>query len=899
MDNTIRLKLQLLQFADAATARTLLAELEAQCRQNADAFEDDKIGAAQFGASAKELQSAIKSVQSALAQFDDAEDELFEQLGQQVAAQIAAAESAERLAQAEAAAATAAKSEADYAELLASEERAAAAAEAEHAHALEMLAAATQHETVMLRHLEDQTREETEAAARWAQQQREAATAAEHLSAADRDLNASLRDDAAAEARARLAALDAEARELTTALARGDTVTEEMVASLNRLDAEAGQVRNELKGLEAAARAEAGAMDQSAAASRRAGTAAHQVGTDLRTARQGALDLARGVQDFAQGGFGGIINNLEGLGRGIPALLKAPMQLLTNLPTVLTLVGVALYEFGPKVYNAFRHFAFGSNAIPEAADALGKIDGRLKEVTKQLDAYREAQTLTNKELADYNRLSAEQLVLENAKEKAAEDKAARKKMLEANPAQEDEEKDRAKLFEETMGDPGQRKALVESVRNALPQLQRQKLSGELMAAIKERDDRAPNATRETLIDLNRKIEEARSKLDAENTSLREQAEALVTGAVSQGRRQQTESIRGFMREQPGKFTDFQQFAFGDPNAEDTLPDGTRVHSKERSMEPLDAARAQRRSMERQKEDVKNKRVEADRQEKQRKADEAVDKWLRDLEESVADESAKQIKAATQDVLKRDKSSGATDESAKEIAGFAAKRLKLKDDELFEYVQAEMVKVLTGAAAGQGVKTIDQKLIRDASRQAAGKALGRQEKADESEEKRDDKADDDAENQARKDQRETIKKSGKDIEAGALYAKHRAAGKSHDEAFDLTNEQVYAYLDRVLTDQFGRVMKDKKGQPIRANANMTPAQKGVLAAQITSQGKDAVGAQVKALSGQNLTNTGKLLAVAGQLDAEVAQLGEKSRQQQQQIDGLMRQVNARQRSGARR
>ena len=82
----------------------------------------------------------------------------------------------------------------------------------------------------------------------------------------------------------------------------------------------------------AAAKAHASAEDQAGAAAERAGKKIKGVTDDTRAARQGFVDVARATQDYAQGGFAAIVNNLEGIGRGLTAMLAAPLAMLSSLP---------------------------------------------------------------------------------------------------------------------------------------------------------------------------------------------------------------------------------------------------------------------------------------------------------------------------------------------------------------------------------------------------------------------------------------------------------------------------------------------------------------------------------------------------------------------------------------
>jgi hypothetical protein len=431
--------------------------------------------------------------------------------------------------------------------------------------------------------------------------------------------------ETAVDATKKLEALEKAALELAQAYNRGDISQTDFLEKLKPLNADIRANEQAIKILAAAQREQEEASRKAAASEREqaealdrlkqaerdtaaaaqaladkerlAGEAAAAAGRkvsataqDLNRAKQGALDTARAVQDFTQGGFGGILNNLEGLGRGLPALLKNPMSLLTSLPTVLTLVGVGLYTFGGQVYQAFRHFALGSNEIPKATDALGQIDGRLKDVTKQLDAYREAHVLTNWELKEYNRLSAEQVVLERQKGQALLDVANAKKFAESNPGKEEDEKKRAEMFGTTLGTPQQREEMVRSIESALPKDVRIKLAAELQGSIRAQQEFAAGDSVANSGDLQRqshrntlaqRTDKAREALQAENKRQEDEARKIAVDAVTGGSAGARRTILDLQARRPDAFSDYQKFAVQNADPEQARKDAADVANQKR------------------------------------------------------------------------------------------------------------------------------------------------------------------------------------------------------------------------------------------------------------------------------------------------------------------------------
>src|SRR4051794_8914441 len=68
---------------------------------------------------------------------------------------------------------------------------------------------------------------------------------------------------------------------------------------------------------------------------------------------QTMLQSGRFLQDFAQGGIGGVLNNVEGL--------TVALGLGSGLAGVLTMVGVAAALVGPKLIDFARSIGDGSN----------------------------------------------------------------------------------------------------------------------------------------------------------------------------------------------------------------------------------------------------------------------------------------------------------------------------------------------------------------------------------------------------------------------------------------------------------------------------------------------------------------------------------------------------------
>lgn len=380
------------------------------------------------------------------------------------------------------------------------------------------------------------------------------------------------------------AAAKSGANDLAAALDHGEEAAALYAAELRDLaQAEAGATKAS-RGLEDAARDEARAMDDAARASERAASGAGKVtratgdaGKGAKQAQQGFLDLSRAASDWATGGFLGVVNNLEGIGRAIPALLKNPMAFLSGLPAILTAVGTAVYLFGGQVYDGFRRFALGANEVPKATDALGKLDERIKDVGKTLDDYRSKQYLTNAELKEYNRLSEEQIRLEEQKVKALETAARMKKFNEDNPGKTADEAERAGMFADTLGTPELRKELSGSVYEALDKTRKATAEAALKRARAEQKAEEQKGILGHPELAARNVAEAQAKVATEEKALRDTANRLASQATIGGDKAATDRIAEMQRQRPDAFTDYQKYAI--ENA-----DPARKRAEERAIE---------------------------------------------------------------------------------------------------------------------------------------------------------------------------------------------------------------------------------------------------------------------------------------------------------------------------
>lgn len=175
------------------------------------------------------------------------------------------------------------------------------------------------------------------------------------------------------------------------------------------------------------------------------------------------LEGGRVLQDFAQGGIGGVLNNIEGL---TVALGGGP-----GLAGVMTAVGLAAYFAGPPLKALWSSIVDGSNGVPESASRLDRMSEALKTMEGRLKELREKGWLTDKELSEYNDAMEKRVGLEKdvtaEKEKQAAfakaDKAAEAGKVNA---------DAAKIAESVVAETGGSKAAVGRVARSMVESER-------------------------------------------------------------------------------------------------------------------------------------------------------------------------------------------------------------------------------------------------------------------------------------------------------------------------------------------------------------------------------------------------------------------------------------------
>ncbi len=214
---------------------------------------------------------------------------------------------------------------------------------------------------------------------------------------------------------------------------KGQEATDQLSKSLDRLEAEAKDVAHAYELLEGQENAVYIAQAKYQDATRRAAedsrldafalklksVAAQEAAASTETlekatgklGRTGAdtgyamLQSGRIIQDFAQGGVGGILNNIEGL--------TMALGLSGGVAGAATAIGVAIAFMGPPVLKFFESLGATTEEIKPLKD-------RIDSVAKSLEGLTEKTRLTNAETSEYIKLGKRQAELDK---ESAENKA--------------------------------------------------------------------------------------------------------------------------------------------------------------------------------------------------------------------------------------------------------------------------------------------------------------------------------------------------------------------------------------------------------------------------------------------------------------------------------------------
>jgi hypothetical protein len=212
----------------------------------------------------------------------------------------------------------------------------------------------------------------------------------------------------------------------------GQEKADQLASALGNIGTSARQAEASVDAVDAAMAEIAESSEAGARGIAKFASAQDRANDSKKAGAQALIELSRGLQDFQAAGLVGISNNIEGLaasvgkfatgGVSLAALLASPAGIVAGL-TLLTTAAIA---GGPTVKAYFDALIDGSNKVPEATDNLRRMEDRVKANNEALDDLRKKQSLTNTELATFNRLTQEQVKAEAELGRLRDVEAARK-----------------------------------------------------------------------------------------------------------------------------------------------------------------------------------------------------------------------------------------------------------------------------------------------------------------------------------------------------------------------------------------------------------------------------------------------------------------------------------------
>ena len=354
-----------------------------------------------------------------------------------------------------------------------------------------------------------------------------------------------------------LARAEAEIDSLIGSASRAAIPLEEVSLEMARGRTAALSEAEALRGLGIEMRATSMATTQlDTAATRYHATADHAAGR-TKNVSAAVLQLSYGIQDVAIGSFAGLINNVDQFAQRMGA--SGPVVIGVSLLT--TGIYVASRAIGGLI-DEFQ--AASGHAIPKTGDALKDVSTALEATSKRLDALRESGRLNNAELAEYNRLSQEEIRLTREKEALKREREISEKAAALKPAGEAEQaKQVAEALQGSFGDQGSRQDLIMRVLGGMSteSLDRAKQASSLAnQRLQESLTRDPLNLVGMQDRLQRDADQAMDRVRAESARMRSEAESMVNQAIVKGDLGAFRGLQEALGRRPGAFTDAQRSA---------------------------------------------------------------------------------------------------------------------------------------------------------------------------------------------------------------------------------------------------------------------------------------------------------------------------------------------------
>lgn len=305
------------------------------------------------------------------------------------------------------------------------------------------------------------------------------------------------------------------------------------------------------------------AFDQTAIAAAGQATAVTKAGEAVKKSGmnigQAALDGSRALEDL-QYGIGGVINNIPSLVMSLGGSAG-----LTAVISVLAVTVAQAVKNWDKIKAAFQE----TTTIPKVA---GDVSGLQNELSKARDRMKELgdrTSVTLAELAEFNGLRTRTVEIEK-QITAEQERQKRAKQFDElkDPTAAAQDKARADALQAQLG--GSQGALQAAFVRAAPRGTKGPLQDALDKAIKASSENLTNdkndlAGVQGLLD--KRAEDLRKQLDAEEERIVREARQTVIDAVTAGNKDAFKKIQDAMAASPDAFTAAQKSAFSSVNPE--------------------------------------------------------------------------------------------------------------------------------------------------------------------------------------------------------------------------------------------------------------------------------------------------------------------------------------------
>ena len=159
---------------------------------------------------------------------------------------------------------------------------------------------------------------------------------------------------------------------------------------------------------------------------------------------QGVMYLSNAFQDFQAAGLRGVLNNIN--------QIATTFGMGGAFAGGLTFALVGIEALRPSITATLKSMMDGGNAIPKSTDVIEGYNNALKTNKDRLEELTKSQSLSNTELKEFNKLTAENVNLEKQLTAAKKERHVIEELMKMRaPGEEEKEKERAGYLAELGG----------------------------------------------------------------------------------------------------------------------------------------------------------------------------------------------------------------------------------------------------------------------------------------------------------------------------------------------------------------------------------------------------------------------------------------------------------------